>query len=237
MMSNAEWGYVQAWCMANSYQPRGNTNLGRAYDRTLEVGTRPEAINPGVASGHGRTFTGSGPNTWKHNGMEFGIADLVGNVWEWCSGMRLVDGEIQIIPNNDIAASTSLTDNSASSTLWKAILADGSLVAPGTADTLKLHSTAPFLRTTTNNGAISSFTWNNVTADVTVPDLLKQLALFPNTSSHIGSLWFNSSGERLPRRGGSRSNADNAGLSALSLNDARSYVITSLGFRPAFVEL
>jgi hypothetical protein len=223
--------------MANGYQPRGNTNWGRAYDRTLEVGTRPEAFNPGVVSGHGRTFTGSGPNTWKHNGMEFGIADLVGNVWEWCSGMRLNAGEIQIIPNNDIAASTSAIDNSASSTLWRAILADGSLVAPGTAGTLKLHSTAPFLRTTTNGGSISSFTWNNVTADVTVPDLLKQLALFPNTSSHIGSLWFNATTERLPIRGGSRINAANAGLSALFLTGARSDVSTGFGFRPAFVEL
>jgi formylglycine-generating enzyme len=235
MMSNAEWGYIQAWCMANGYQPRGNTNYGRAYDRVLETGTRPEAINPGVASGHGRTLTGSGPHTWRHNGMEFGIADLVGNVWEWCSGMRLVGGEIQIIPNNDAAAGV---DNTASSTLWKAILADGSLVAPGTADALKLGSAAPFLRTTTNNGAISSFTWNNVAADVAVPDLLRQLALFPQEGGgHIGSLWFNASGERLPLRGGSRGNAANAGLSALNLYGARSGVHTIFGFRPAFVDL
>jgi hypothetical protein len=121
--------------------------------------------------------------------------------------------------------------------LWKAILADGTLVNPGTANTLKLHSTAPFLRTTTNNGAISSFSWNNVTADVTVPDLLKQLALFPNTSSHIGSLLFSATNERLPCRGGARDRAATAGLSALILNYSRSFVHSSIGFRPAFVEL
>ena len=235
MMSNAEWGYIQAWCMANGFQPRGNTNLGRAYDRVLETGTRPEAFKPGEAGGHGRTLTGSGPHTWRHNGMEFGIADLVGNVWEWCSGMRLVDGEIQIIPNNDSALGL---DNTVLSPHWQAILADGSLVAPGTADTLKLGSAEPFLRTTTDNGSISGFTWNNVAADVAVPDLLRQLALFPQSGGgHIGSLWFNASGERLPIRSGARSSAAAAGLSAFSLNSARSNAITTTGFRLAYIDL
>lgn len=39
----------------------------------------------------------SGPVTWNHNHHGDGICDLNGNVWEWNAGMRLVDGEIQIM--------------------------------------------------------------------------------------------------------------------------------------------
>ena len=233
MMSNAEWGYIQAWCMANGFQPRGNTNWGRAYDRVLETGTRPENINPGVGSGHGRTLTGSGPHTWQHNGMEFGIADLVGNVWEWCSGMRLVDGEIQIIPNNDAAAGV---DNTASSTLWKAILADGSLVAPGTTGTLKFNGNGDLVDTITST-ASSSKVYQSLTSTINVPAILNQLVLFPSGQDHVGRFYWNNSGERLPIRGGSRGVAAGAGLSALHLNGGRSYVGAYIGFRPAFVDL
>lgn len=60
----------------------------------------------------------------------------MGNVWEWVAGLRLVNGEIQIIPDNDAAFAS--TDMSASSPLWKAIRAsDGALVSPGTSGTLK----------------------------------------------------------------------------------------------------
>ena len=33
-----------------------------------------------------------------HNHDMSGIADINGNLWEWTGGLRLMDGEIQIIP-------------------------------------------------------------------------------------------------------------------------------------------
>ena len=83
-----------------------------------------------------RTLTGSGQPTWYHNHDMSGIADINGNLWEWTGGLRLMDGEIQIIPyGNSMKLDC---DMSAESTLWKAIKQDGTLVEPGTAGTLKL---------------------------------------------------------------------------------------------------
>ena len=42
-------------------------------------------------------------------GIRAGIADLVGNVWEWTGGLRINDGEIQIIANNDVAAGADMS--------------------------------------------------------------------------------------------------------------------------------
>ena len=42
-----------------------------------------------------------------------------GNIWEWVSGMRLVKGELQVIPYNNAADPE--CDTSAASTQWRAI--------------------------------------------------------------------------------------------------------------------
>ena len=128
----AEWAYIALWCRKNGTMPHGNNNYGKDSAYTHEHGEESSKDSGKT----GRCFTGSGPVTWNHNHHGDGICDLNGNVWEWNAGMRLVDGEIQIIPYNN-AAMGSKCDMSASSTLWKAIKADGSLVEPGTAGTLK----------------------------------------------------------------------------------------------------
>ena len=81
-----------------------------------------------------RTATGSGPATWFHDGTRNGIADYVGDVWKWMSGLRVYKGEIQIFVGNLAAKQVS---HLATSTYWKAILPNGSLVEPGTPGTLK----------------------------------------------------------------------------------------------------
>lgn len=67
-----------------------------------------------------RCLTGSGPVTWAHDHTNAGIMDMKGNVWEWQDGLRLNNGEINIVANNNAALGEDC-DTSANSTLWKAI--------------------------------------------------------------------------------------------------------------------
>lgn len=100
IMSNLDWAAIALWCMANGYQPRGNTNSGRSHEDRWETGRRQDGGIPGDASGAARTLTGSGPAAWAHDGTPAGVHDLVGNTWEWVSGMKLVDGRAWIAPDN-----------------------------------------------------------------------------------------------------------------------------------------
>lgn len=247
MMTNAEWAAIAllAHKAFGADTIRGNTNYGRDYLATYETAPRQDGDSPGTASGTARTLTGAGPASWRHNGEPSGIADLVGNVWEWQRGMRIVDGEIQVIADNNAADNT--VDNTATGP-WKAILEDGSLVAPGTAGTLKWNATgatgsgAPQLDTAVtsqSDGTTSaSALYKDVAANtgVTIPAILKQLGLHPHaTDMSRGRLYMRNLGERLPIRGGYWFSGAFAGSFALSLDIERSYVRTSFGFRPAFV--
>ncbi|HAY23407.1 MAG TPA: hypothetical protein DCY27_14860 [Desulfobacterales bacterium] len=254
LMSNAEWAALAFWCWKNSFQPRGNTNYGRSYATTYETGRRVDGAAPGVTTGTPRTYTGSGPAAWRHDNSWTGIADLVGNVWEWVGGLRLNAGEIQILQDNNAADNTK--DQSAASALWKAILAsDGSLVNPGTAGTCKYDSVnagttgnvgAPQLDDVIDNSnapasgddGYTYVAFQSLAADagITAPALLKRLLLFPHASSGLnGALHVRNYEERLPVRGGGWGVGANAGLFHLNLNDVRSNADTFIGFRPAFV--
>ena len=208
--------------------PHGNTNYGKDYHHPYEKGIQPQ----GEAN---RTLAGSGEPTWYHNHDTSGIADLCGNVWEWTSGLRLADGEIQIIPYGN--AMKLDCDMSANSTLWKAIMPDGTLVEPGTAGTLKYNG----LKIGTTAGTTAqSGAFKNIAADgVSIPKLLIALGLFPEESATYGNDYFyvDPTGERLPIRGSGYVNASSSGPSALSLHDVRSGSYVSIGFRSAFCEL
>jgi hypothetical protein len=245
LITNAEWSAVALQCYKDNTQPLGNTYYGRSSENPLLVGRRPDGLAPGNTTGSARTLTGSGPVQWRHNGKENGIADLSGNVWEWNSGMRLLNGEIQIIENNNAAKSA--INLGAASTEWKAIDgATGNLVTPDgsgtTAGTIKYADggTADYTINGSNFGGIRNL---STTKPVTAAALarLKALCLYPhieNTASYNGDYFFKAmTDERLPIRGGGWSNAATAGVFFLNLANARSSTSTGIGARPAFVNL
>lgn len=234
------WSAIALWCRKNGTMPRGNNNYGADHAYGHEKGV-PTYYESGKIA---RCATGSGPNTWNHNWMPDGIADLNGNVWEWCAGMRLMNGEIQIIPYaNCMAADASM---GASSTLWKAIAADGTLVEPGTAGTLKYNYVSGHIQLTsgdiTPEDTWRGDTYQNMTLDsaLTVPEIAKALLIYPDEpgGDYGGDgHYMNNSGERLPLCGGYWLGTSRAGVFLVYLDRPRSSSFANIGFRSAYCEL
>lgn len=239
LATNAMYAAIQLWCRANGFMPRGNNNYGSDHAHAWEKGTPANYDSNGKVN---LTLTGSGPVSWNHNNDLSGICDLNGNAWEWAAGMRIVDGEIQIIQHNDAALATA--DLSSASSLWKAIAADGSLVAPGTAGTIKLdwRSSKWTLVTDTltdqsDSGRGTGFA-SLATTLSTVPQILYGIGVYPKEpgGDYGGDeLYAINKGERLPIRGGGWKDRSNAGVFRLNLYYVRGYRGGNVGRRSAFV--
>ncbi len=252
LLTNSEWAAIALWCRKNNCMPRGNNNYGKDHSAAWEKGIVTYAYNDNGTMRDGRVATGSGPASWSHDGTPGGIWDLNGNVYEWVGGYRTVDGEIQIIPDN-IAAKQIL--QTPESTRWKAILEDGTLVAPGTPGTLKWDyitlpaggNTQPFKLNKTivnkqgnDNDGYGAVSFAALTADpgiAAVPEILKALALFPADSGDHGGdyIYMRNIGEKLAYRGGGWTFGADAGVFCARGGYPRSDVFAGVGFRSAFI--
>lgn len=237
------WAQIALWCRKNGTMPRGNNNYG--HDHAYAHETAVPTMDLDTQGRVQRCATGSGPATWNHNWLPDGIADLNGNVNEWCAGMRVVDGEIQVIPYaNCMDPDVSL---GASSTAWKAISAEGELVEPGTTGTLKYDYLTSKITLTTDavtddgqNQRSTGFTGLGLKSGLTVPELAKALTLYPDEpgGDYGGdSRYITLAGERLPYCGGAWNGSSITGVFYVNLAYTRSYANSSLGFRSAFCDL
>ena len=236
---NALWSAIMLWCNRNGFLPRGNTNYDKSYEKAYERGVN--TYKPSGQAG-GRTATGSGPVTWYHDGSPAGIADMCGDVWEWVSGMRINNGEIQIIPYGNCMKQDCNMD--ADSTEWKAVKPDGTLVAPGTAGTLHYdyQSSNIVINTATNSTFNQNKPFNSIAAysGVNIPQIIKAHGLIKDTNDIYGSTghqhYINTDGERVPLRGSNFLNTSGGGVGALNLSVPRSNSNNNIGFRSAYDE-
>jgi sulfatase modifying factor 1 len=213
MMSNWEWAAVALWMTRNGYSDiHGNTNRGKSHKNPEEAG---------IPSGeYGKTLTGSGPEAWRHDGSMHGIADLVGNVWEWIDGLKLSDGKIIMPCDNDFTANESS---------W-----------PETGAVINCSGDIQISNKITKRGWADT-TFQAITAknDQHLPLSINQALLCPCDGSlgAPGHVWAdNSKGfEAMPFRGGIWNVGATAGLAGLCLVYARSVVYPYIGFRPAFI--
>jgi hypothetical protein len=219
LMTNAEWAMLALWSKKNGTLPHGNTDCGRYHGNREECGTLFDSV---------RTLTGSGPKTWTHDHTKDGIHDLCGNVWEWVGGLRWVDGELQIIPDNNAAAGI---DQSEESEAWQPVMAAD--------DSVKYRVTSSDITLTTEQQDDPDWDgcmFYDLESDIEVPDIVKALALYPVDSEKVdGFFWLDSEGERLASRGGHWGGGAYAGVFACGGNGPRSIVSAAFGFRSAYI--
>lgn len=228
LMTAHEWAAIALWCMANGYEPIGNTNWGRSHAKTWMVGDRADNRAPGDASGTGRTQTGSMGVEATHNKSLAGIADLVGNIWEWQDGFLLQDGRFKLSSHNaQVEASWTFADaflDASIPTGGAPILSNQIINRLGT------------VGDNANAGNSANVDWRSMTKSggYVSNQAMKRLLLEPANALPQGRIYMRNFGERLPYRGGRWNDGASAGLAALSLGASRVDTNTNLGFRPAF---
>lgn len=99
-MTRMEWGLLMRICEMQGFIPLGNNYYGKHSSEQFYKAI-PTFIDTGAGGKTGRTATGTGPLTWYHDNSPSGIADPVGDVWEWAGGVRTVKGELQVLVNNN----------------------------------------------------------------------------------------------------------------------------------------
>lgn len=224
LITNDEWAALARQSWENDTVPTGNTNSGKSHSHPEQKGTTYQ-------NSYGKTLTGSGPIEWNHDRTAEGVADMAGNVWEHVGGVRFLNGQAQIIPNNEAAAGA---DQSPDSKEWTAIytpdgdpvyynVKDGEIVLQPTAPEGKDYDGVPFCDL-------------HERADMDVPDKLIELGLYPAPGYESEEyFWLDTDGERCVFRGGHWGGGVRAGVFSLYGAYSRSYSGTSLGFRSALV--
>lgn len=248
-----EWGFLALLAKKNGTQPRGNNNYGKDHNETDQIAIPTTYGSDGRVN---RVATGTGPLTWSDTGDLSGIWDLNGNVWEWVAGIRLVAGELQVIPFNDAAAPD--TDTSASSTEWRALNASATgysdlFVVPNgqgtTAGTVKLDYVSSHWQWGTSIASASDTSRSALFASTTFVGLsafckmyLQALALGPEddaeATEYNGDYFWanNAAAERCALRGGGWNFGAQYGVFALYFYFPRSSAYSNFGGRPAFYE-
>jgi len=232
LFSNWEWAAIALWCMANGFQPRGNTEYGRHHEKRWETGRRTDAGSPGNTEGTASTLAGSGPATWAHDGTPTGIHDLVGNVWDWVDGMCIKDGRVHMPADNNF----NLAEASwPALNLWfsgSSTTGNGSVSLVTTSGGVVRNGAIGY----DGNDGFSDFrgAWSATPITGSAPLSAKQALIAPAGISPAGAVWARSYGTRFPLRGGGWSDLGNCGLAALHLRSSRAYANSVIGFRPAF---
>lgn len=217
-LTAAEWGLLANTSLKLGTLPHGNTNYGKWHGDESEAG---ESANCG-----GMTLTGTGPATWTHDHTATGVHDLCGNIWEFCRGMRIVNGALQAAENNDAAMPE--TDLSENGTGWKPIV-------DNEGKAIRVSVVNDKIRFTTEEEIGHDYTgnrWGEVAMECK-SDELKALAFFAGEKDPYCFV-DSTEGEYILLRGGDWSNGSSAGLFYSNLRRPRSYARGALGGRSAF---
>ena len=225
LLTNDEWAALAHQSRKNGTLPRGNTDCGKSHSHPEETGTTYRD-----SSGDSKTLTGSGPVTWNHNHTAEGVADMCGNIWEHVGGIRFLNGQVQVIPDNGAAAGA---DQSKDSKEWTPLYtADGDTIFYNVEDgEIKLQPVAPDSK---DYDGVRFAELNAPALDI--PEKLIELGLYP-APGYDGTdyFWLDTDGERIVLRGGHWNRGALAGVFYFAGGDSRAFVHWSVGFRSALV--
>lgn len=214
LMTAAEHGYLARLALKNGTLPHGNTDKGCFC---ADEDEKCELYN-----GY-QMLTGSGPDTWYHDHTIFGVDGLCGDTWEWMRGLRLMNGKIQTVDNNDAA---SRLDLSCDSDNWKNIWSkDNRPIAFSCNNRVKISDEE-------TEGGYSWCRWKDVQNECSENADLYRLGLFAGDPENY--VFADTEGERLPLCGGAWGSGARAGVFGISLYSVRTNAGSNIGFRSAF---
>ncbi|HBK4766845.1 TPA: hypothetical protein LLS86_000333 [Serratia liquefaciens] len=252
--TNAEWAALMFWCRHHQWLEQGNTDYGRSVQNHDQIGRRLDGAPAGEQQGQPTTLSASGPAAWYHDGSVNGIGDLCGNLWEWQLGLRLIAGEIQILPDNDAAMPWS----DETEARWRAIDLDtGLLLPPGAENSAKFDASTPkrdgnagvpvinarirnFNGDPQDNGyppglMDAAFDQIERKGGAAAPNLLKILGIIPHHRSEDGDqVYLRNYGERILMRGGAWYSNTAAGMRTLCLSHGPKHASATVGARPVW---
>lgn len=223
LITNDEWAALARQSWENDTMPTGNTASGKSHSHPEQTGTTYDG-------GYGKTLTGSGPVAWNHDRTAEGVSDMCGNIWEHVGGIRFLNGQVQVIPDNGAAAGA---DQSADSKEWQAIY-----TADGDPAYFNPRGGEIFVEPTeAEDKDYDGVRFTELEAKgLDVPDKLIELGLYPPAGYESDEyFWIDNNAERCVYRGGNWSYGAHAGVFYLNGNYSRSHSSTDLGFRSALV--
>ncbi|MCM1168068.1 MAG: hypothetical protein NC401_18955 [Ruminococcus sp.] len=192
--------------------------------------------------------TGNMDVSHSHNGLESGIWDMAGCKYEWNAGMRLVQGELQIISSDGKTFDNSavVLDSSATSPNWYCINAlTGELIKPNgsgtTTNSLKISKSGQW-SATASDGSYSN-TIDSVKVASNVCEKAKNMLIalgmmLPEGVTTDGDhAYLYKEAEYVPFVGGCSGYGARAGVFCVVCPGARSYANADVGLRAAFCEL
>lgn len=227
MLTNTEWMHLYNESVKNGTIPHGNTNYGSYAKDMSESGVN--------MNGSGTTLTGTGPVTWYHDHTHDGVADLCGNVWEMVTGLRLQNGEIQHIENNNAA----VCDTGEISMEWEPITVDGKKICFSVNNEKNKITIRKGPKHTGWNGKAYKDLKIKKSVMAAVGDKLREIGIIPDDYKNEDAyIWIDTElTEAIAYRGSRFGNASDGGVASLCLYYARTYSSYDFGFRSAYVEL
>lgn len=225
LLTNDEWAALAHQSRKNGTLPRGNTDCGKSHSHPEETGTTYKDN-----SGSSKTLTGSGPVTWNHDHTAEGVADMCGNIWEHVGGIRFLNGQVQVIPDNGAAAGA---DQSKDSKEWTPLYtADGDTIYYDVEDgRIGLRPVEP------DSKDYDGVEFKELIGSaIDVPEKLIELGLYP-APGYEGTdyFWLDTDGERIVIRGGYWPDGALAGVFSFDGGNSRAIVGWGVGFRSALV--